>query len=278
MPAPERTSHRSVLTAWAMTPILRRAVSALLGSVLLLGGGASALAESIERIEWRRAPVAVALPIGVERRVQFPVDVKVGVPAPLTGAVRIQSAAGTVYLLAHHPFTATRVVVQGVESGAVYLLDLSATADGADTGPIDIIDPTADATAATDAAAATPGTTSYGYATLTRFAAQQLYAPARLLRELPGVVRVPVSREAVALVRGDEVEAIPLIAWRSGDRYLTAVTLRNKTARPLVLDPRTLRGAWLAATFQHNRLLRAGDEADRTVVYLISARPFAASL
>ena len=43
-------------------------------------------------------------------------------------------------------------------------------------------------------------------------------------------------------------------------------------------DPRNLRGRWLTAAFQHNRLHAVGSEADRTVVYLISDRPFAASL
>ena len=122
-----------------------------------------------------------------------------------------------------------------------------------------------------------PPIPSYGYVTLTRFAAQQLYAPARLLRDLPGVVRVPVARNEVALVRGASVRAEPLVAWRAGDLYLTAVKLTNRTDRALTLDPRTLRGAWLSASFQHNRLLPKGDESDTTAVYLISARPFEAS-
>ena len=119
---------------------------------------------------------------------------------------------------------------------------------------------------------------SYGYVTLTRFAAQQLYAPARLLKDLPGVVRVPVKRKKVPLVRGAAVTAEPLVAWRAGDLYLTAVKLTNRTDRALTLDPRTLRGDWLTAAFQHNRLLPKGDESDTTALYLISKRPFAASL
>ena len=71
------------------------------------------------------------------------------------------------------------------------------------------------------------------------------------------------------------MSATPLIAWRSGSLHLTAVTLRNVTATPIELDPRSLRGEWLTATFQHNRLLAAGDEADLTVVYLVSPQPFA---
>ena len=119
---------------------------------------------------------------------------------------------------------------------------------------------------------------SWGYAALTRYAAQQLYAPTRLIPRQPGVVAIPVSAEPVELVHGARIEAVPVAAWKAGLRYVTAVKLTNRTQRPVVLDPRELRGAWLAATFQHNRLLPAGDEADTTAVYLISDRPFDVAL
>ena len=65
----------------------------------------------------------------------------------------------------------------------------------------------------------------------------------------PGVVaRVPVQQQSVFLVSGDSVEATPLMSWRAGDHYLTAVKLRNRSARAQVLDPRQLRGNWLAAS------------------------------
>ena len=68
-----------------------------------------------------------------------------------------------------------------------------------------------------------------------------------------------------------------MIGWRSGPHYVTAVTLTNRSASPLVLDPRALKGHWLTATFQHNRLLSKESEAESTVVYLVSAVPFAAA-
>ncbi len=74
-------------------------------------------------------------------------------------------------------------------------------------------------------------------------------------------------------VRGSNVTA-----WRAGDLYVTAVKLRNLTRQAVTLDPRTLRGMWLTAAFQHNRLLPNGDEADTTALYLISPRPFETSL
>ena len=138
----------------------------------------------------------------------------------------------------------------------MYLLDVTAKEEGGSASPVtiyvveesaDLKGPEADTGHDQNIAqnTAQPALPSYGYVTLTRFAAQQLYAPARLLRDPPGVVRVPVKRRQVALIRGAVVTAEPLVAWRTGDRYLTAVKLTNRTDRALTLDPRTLRGDWL---------------------------------
>ncbi|MDZ7752992.1 MAG: TIGR03749 family integrating conjugative element protein [Gammaproteobacteria bacterium] len=253
-------------------------MSALLAVILLLqAAGVNAAPDAPERIAWRKTPIAVELAVGAERLVHFPQGVKVGVPPQIQGALRVQSIDGTLYLLANQPFAATRVIVRGLDNGPIYLLDLSAETEGGGNSPIEIYLPDEEpANGSASTKASVPP--QYGYVTLTRFAAQQMYAPARLLRDLPGLNRVPVKREPVALVRGGAVEALPLIAWRAGDLHVTAATLTNKTHQPQILDPRALRGHWLTATFQHNRLHEAGSEADRTVVYLISDRPFAASL
>lgn len=228
-----------------------------------------------ERIAWQRVPIAVELGVGTEQLVHFPEAVKVGVPASSEGVLRVQSIAGTLYLLASQPFAPVRLIVRGTEHGQVYLLDVSAVDGAAEHAPLEIYLPDAVDTSGNEAIS---DSVRYGYVALTRFAAQQLYAPARLLQDLPGVVRVPLTREPVALLRGSSIEAVPLIAWRAGGLHITAVRLTNTLKRPLTLDPRELHGQWLAATFQHNRLPSAGSEADRTVVYLVSHRPFAASL
>jgi len=120
-------------------------------------------------------------------------------------------------------------------------------------------------------------TGQYSYVALSRFAAQQLYAPLRLVQARPGIVRVPVGRDPVDLLRGGKIDALPLVAWQAGGLYITAVKLTNRTDQPQTLDARDLRGPWLTATFQHNRLLAVGTDADTTAVYLISVRPFEVS-
>ena len=232
-----------------------------------------------ERIVWQKTPITVSLTVGKEQRVDFPGPVKVGLPAAIQSALRVQSVAGTVYLLAHQPFDVTRVMVRAVNSGAIYLLDLSADNGDEAKAAIQILDPETRKPGVTaEEGAPLPALPAYGYVTLTRFAVQQLYAPERLLHDLPGVVRVPVRREPVRLVRAVPIEASPLVAWRAHGLYITAVKLRNLGTQAVTLDPRTLRGSWLTAAFQHNRLHPTGDEADTTALYLISARPFETAL
>ncbi len=248
-------------------------------TLLLLQSLLHAESDTFERIEWKKAPIRLELAVGQEQRIEFPAVVKVGVPATIQGELRTQSVNGTVYLLAHAPFGSNRIMVRELDSGRIYLFDVTAAKKGGANHPIQVY-VTGDSVTTKDHA--TGGNDSdkgqLDYIQLTRFAAQQLYAPSRLLIDRPGIVRVPVARDPVNLLHGSTIEATPLVAWRSNGLYVTAVKLTSRTNQAQTLDPRDLRGAWFTATFQHHRLLPKGDEADTTAVYLVSARPFEVSL
>jgi integrating conjugative element protein (TIGR03749 family) len=262
------------------TQVIHRVIATWMGvAALLMQSPVYAESEIPERIEWKKAPIRLELVMGQEQRIEFPAAVKVGMPASVQPLLRTQSVNGTLYLLAHAPFDTSRLMVRELDSGRIYLFDVTATEEGGASHPLQIY-VTGDAETNKDGLV--QGNESVqrqpGYIQLTRFAAQQLYAPLRLVKDQPGLVRVPVARDPVDLVRGSTVEATPLVAWRANGLYVTAVKLTNRTDQPQILDPRDLRGAWLTATFQHHRLLPNGDEADTTAVYLISARPFDVSL
>jgi hypothetical protein len=73
--------------------------------LVVLASGAASAAETIpERIVWQKEPIRLHLTVGKERRVDFPGPVKVGLPPQLESMMRVQSIAGTVYLLAHDAF------------------------------------------------------------------------------------------------------------------------------------------------------------------------------
>lgn len=242
-----------------------------------------------ERLIWNKIPLAIALPVNRERLVSFSVPVRVGLPSDLgKDVLRTQIVDGTVYWTAYKAFPVHRIQVQAIGSGNTYLVDLSASEQTGAAAPVEVTLPeetrkTGDGTVAAhsglSAEAQIKRPLQQDYVTLTRMAAQHLYAPERLLRVPEGVYRVPVVQSATSrLIRGGTVEATPVIAWRSGALYVTAVKLRNKTFEDLTLDPRNLRGAWLTCAFQHARLFPRGDEKDTTAAYLISDRPFEEAL
>ena len=177
----------------------------------------------------------------------------------------MSSDLGMVYLLAHTSFGSNRLMVRELDSGRIYLFDVTATEDGGVSHPIQIY--------VTDEQGSKKDQATGGHESeqerpdfiqLTRFASQQLYAPVRLVKDQPGIVRVPVSRDPVELYHGGTVEGIPLVVWRAKGLYITTVKLTNRTEQALTLDPRNLRDTWLTATFQHHRLFPKGDEADTT--------------
>jgi len=249
----------------------------LIGLIIVLMQSVS-VAETgpVERIEWTRTPIRMTLGVGHERLVHFPAPVSVGVPGAVEAVLRTQSVNGTVYFLAKAPFATTRIMVREIDSGQMYLFDVSAEIKAGATHPVAVFVGQQERAASAEASATRPDA-RHSFVALTRFAAQQLYSPLRLLGRSPGFVQVPVPAEPVELVPGGTVEAVPLVAWRAGGLYVTAVKLTNRSLQAQVLDPRTLRGAWRAATFQHSRLLPAGDEADTTAAYLISDHAFEAA-
>lgn len=231
----------------------------------------------MERIIWNKTPIRLTLQVGNERLVHFPSTVRINVPPEQIADLRTQSVDGTVYWLARAPFETTRILVQEIDSGRTFLFDLAAKEKSGGTGPVTILNPKQESTKPlSETDNPSRENVRLGYVTLTRFAAQQMYAPTRLLKHDSHIHRIPLhTPDEIPLVRGGAVDARPLISWLGdGGRYITVVRLRNRSDHPLSLDPRDLRGRWLAATFQHARLLPTGHEADTTSVYLISTRPF----
>lgn len=267
---------------------------------------APARTEAPVRMIWAREPLDIELPIGSERQVTFPASVKVGMPVELTALVRTQTLNGIVYWQASKAFPRTRVQVYEEGSGTLYLIDLSAR-DEAPSRRIEVLNgspaalglpvalpplpgalplaPPARAGATPIGAAGAqptpaPPAPEVDYVQLMRFAAQHTYGPSRLIEPLPGMSRTAVPKRAYPYLVGGgwNLIATPITGWQhAGGLYVTVLALENRGSERATLDPRRIRGAWLAATFQHATLLPAGSERheDRTALYLISRRPFA---
>lgn len=253
--------------------------------------GAGRESGDTERIVFRRAPVRLVLPLNRERLVTFPGTFALHTPEGFETLVRATIIERTGYLTAIVPFGSVRIVAEDLATGRQIPIDLVAdTKTKVSLPPVEVFVP-GTATAAPGAAGTdpAPGTAAGRAATraepplpppldmvgLTRYAAQHLYAPTRLIPAVAGVRQMPIATTPVAgLYRGWRVETTPIGAWRSGQLYVTAVRFTNQGQQAVDIDLQELRGQWLAATAQHKRLLAAGSDWGTTTVYLVCDRPF----
>jgi len=232
---------------------------------------------AVERLFWDKVPLRITLPVGKERLVTFHADVRVGMPGSIRSKLRTQSNQGTVYWKASAAFDTQRIEVREIQSHRIYLIDLRASTKANSVTPIEVIfkEIREDVEDKKSADSRLKTSKKPGYIALTRFAAQQLYAPARLLKASTSIHRISVAKQTMThLIHGEQIEATPVASWQSGSLYVTAVELKNTSDHFINLDPRHLRGDWRTATFQHIRLHPSGSESDTTAVYLISDRPF----
>jgi integrating conjugative element protein (TIGR03749 family) len=260
---------------------MKTLLSACLGALLAV---AALPTHAVEILRWERLPLAVPLVVGQERIVFIDRNVRVGVPASVADRLRVQSTGGAVYLRASDTIEPTRLQFQDADSGALILLDIAAepARDGqSPLEPVRIVDarsearngqrPASDTSTGTDSAKQASRETPIPVV-LTRYAAQNLYAPLRTVEPLRGVMRTTLSRDLNldTLLPTLPVRASALAAWRLDDQWVTAVRLTHTAAGWLALDPRALQGDFVSATFQHETLGPHGTPEDTTVLYLVT--------
>lgn len=238
--------------------------------MLAVAAGWCSAVGAVEVKYWDRLPLAVPLTVGQERVLLLDEDVRVGLPSSIAGKLRVQSVGGTVYLRTAETLPPTRLQLQSVKSGDIILIDIEALEGNEALEPVKIVAQASapDVKAAKEAApAATPVSV-----VLTRYAAQNLYAPLRTVAPLPGVRRVPLSDSVAfsSLLPTERVSIKALAAWRLGDYWVTAVKIVNRGPAKVVLDPRHLQATLYAATFQHADLGLTGTPEDTTVAYLVT--------
>lgn len=252
---------------------MKHPVLTLLG---LLAAAVAPAVQAVEILRWERMPLAVPLKVGQERVVFIDRNVRVGVPAAVGERLRVQSAGGAVYLRASEPIEPTRLQLQDADTGALILLDIAAEPpkDGeAALEPVRIVEGNSTPARAQDQAGDQAARRETPVpVVLTRFAAQNLYAPLRTVEPLPGVMRVNLRRDLDlgTLMPTLPVRAAALASWRLEDQWVTAVRLTNTSASWITLDPRVLQGDFLTATFQHEALGPRGTPEDTTVLYLVT--------
>jgi integrating conjugative element protein (TIGR03749 family) len=230
----------------------------------------------IEHRVWNKAPLHIVLPVGLERRIDFPISVQLQVPTSVKAlSERIQiTESGSVYWIASKPFEKQRVNAI-TTTGYSYILDIEARPKG-HRHPIVIIDERIPAEVANTNQSGKQAL-DYDYVDLARFAAQSVYAPERLIKTLPGIQRIQVNSVPLPLVKGADLLTEPMAQWMAHtipSLYVTAIRVTSNSLDTITLDPRLLRGDFLAASSQHAFVNPAGEEGDTTTWYVITGQPF----
>ncbi len=247
-----------------------------------------AQAAETRRITWTGEPIKIELGVNQERRLTFPADIFVEynkATDPGLQRIRIQIIKNTAYLKATNSVPSSRLIIGEIKSQKRYLLDVQAVKTSKHYPQVVVEDGTnTSSTASSDSGGNIPylafqGSRSAGYVSLIRFAAKELYAPDRLRGTEKNITRVSVTKKRVHhLLRGHVGDTHPVAAWKSGELYVTALKVKNTTSQPLFLDPRDVRGAWKAVSFQNNRLEAKGKNGDTTAMYVVSDLPFSQAI
>ncbi len=247
-----------------------------------------------EHIVWVKTPINFVVPLNHQRMLSFPNRVQVDNNNPdlTTDKVTIYNNAGTLYVTAHKVFKPILLQIKLMASGEVVLVYLSSSANVEDNHPLDVVIPSISPSAYNAGKNQQKPTVTINDVSLLRFAVQQ-FGVKRLASQPNNISRTPMyTHKAINIYYGDAVEGFPLISWRAGDLYVTAVQLKNTTDQMIQLDPRKLIGHWQAAGFYRfdamktltvpvvpfNTLTPRGSKRDFTLLFVVSSRPFGESL
>ena len=271
-------------------------LSALIGALLL-----SSAVQATEYIEYSNKPVTIQLHEGEERTIQFGDHVAVGVTPKqeAQGLFRVQSAQGALHILPRKTFERERIQVKRLGDGKIVLIDLvSIEANKKDQTPLEDIRiyvgneakelPKDIETAKEEASGETNANQKeiepITPITLTRHLAQKLYAPERLHKVMPGISEVSLNEvlhkdvRAFKGINRAKTTVRPILAYRSGNLYATALLVSNTGNTPVQLNYLDINIPFTHATYQHHKLNPKGQAGDRTVLYVINERPLSETL
>lgn len=225
-----------------------------------------------EHVVWDKTPIPLELSLNEERLVHFPQVVKI-IDNEADGKIAVLKVQDTLYLKGKEAFQNKRLLVQLMPQGEIIILNLTAHEETHENTPVDILLDNPENTE--EETKETGNTFDLNAISLSRFAIQSLYSPERLLVIPEGVSRIPMqTRKQISLFYGASIEARPLISWHGGNFYVTAVELKNRLNKKVIVDPRQMLGNWQTVSFYPTNNLSARGKDDTSTAFLVSDRPF----
>lgn len=246
---------------------------------LLLTLSLPVMAEEVTKV-WNNEPLTIHIKTGQEIRIIFPTAVELQVPMGITQ--HLESLApnpAVVYWRAVQPIESGRILAPSLDGEDLYIIDLIASESGIDQH-ITIEHPRRVlAKKGSETTAPAPVRDDPAEVILTRFVAQLLYAPERLLpnnlhiNQLP-TPELPADFPLLRATRGEAYQVEAVGQWFGYDRYITAVMITNQGAVAVPMDMSNVRGRFTHLTPHHRYLGPNGTLEDRTTLYLVSRTPF----
>lgn len=229
-------------------------------------------------------PLAVNLTIDKEVQIIFATNIdQIAIPAGLQNKISVQSIDKRAWFRAVIGFSEAKFLVKDTK-GKIIVLLLSASKTINRHQNYQVVNEANKPQAKSVNIKKIP---RVSYVDMTRFVAQTLYAPKRLIKDI-GLVKVPVNPLVTnlfacydnVLLCNNSIVITPIVAYRNKQgNYITALKITNKDSNyGINLDPRAVRGNFLAASFHFDRLGKSGNNSDTSVLYLISKQTFRQSL
>lgn len=266
---------------------------------------ASAWCQAETRRVYEDKPLSIAVPVKKEVRIVFPQDVNIQIPEELEAKINhLVPDSHTIYWTAKEPFAPARLIATALNGGKVYVVDIAADSKNplediriedpsvvaavhaAQAKPTSRLLPSSEANFEDQANSETPDEkplSDPAEVVLTRFAAQSLYAPSRLIPtdnriSVASMPSIPKNFPLLQSSQGERFSVEPVGAWTGFNHYITAVLIVNQTPVFLQFDATKVRGNFTHITAQHINIGPKGSLEDRTTLYLISDVPFADAL
>lgn len=113
------------------------------------------------------------------------------------------------------------------------------------------------------------------YVEMSRFAMSHYTGAERLIPDVKAtVINAPNPPHKWIRVFGDRIATKTLRSWKINKHYVTAILLRNKSHMPLEFDPRAIRGNFVYSATMNPLIQPKGVVGDEALLVVISTKPF----
>lgn len=249
--------------------------------LLLLTALVSFQTAATDILVWDKKRLTIKLEVGKERIVEFPDNIRYGIPSAVLKKMNVDSQAGVLYLLPRAPFPETDIKVTLASTSEQVLVTMFAVRPQDDLPLEDVKVITKSESDKQDKQdqELLAKSSDVSLKQAIQFASQDLFAPPDYQKMVLPIqiseVRKPLNLEL--MFQGFSAGIFDLKAikqYRTQKLTVTAIVATNRTdqVQPIVYSHLENTG-YITVTSQHKQVQPAGSEGQSTVLYYVTERP-----